>query len=75
MNDNQKIMQTAKTMVDQNLSLCCQELVDWSKTAVLTNGIIREIADVVRPVMPTHAMSLVESMVKHTAMEKVASEV
>lgn len=73
MNENQIIMQEAQKMVDDNLTQCCIELLDWQNTGLLiTDGYIRDISAILKRITPTNSLALTESMVKTSAMKKVA---
>ena len=73
--DNATIMRAAKAYAKANVIECCREIIEWQDTAVLRSGRVRELADVLRPMVDHDALRLAESLIKRAAMEKIAEVV
>lgn len=72
MNEPQLYMEQAGKLVEDFLPQCCEELLEWSETSVLPDGIIRVIERVVRNVDANYSLSITEDMVKQAALHRVA---
>lgn len=75
MNREKRVLLRAKRFIHENLALCCEELIDSSKTGILKNGCVREAASLITalPVDATQAMDLAQNMVKDAAIRFVVT--
>lgn len=68
-NDIQKSLQELNTFIDNNLTQCCIELLEWRSTGILCNGKIREAATMFPGKMiDVNKLVLVERQVGYAAM-------
>lgn len=61
-------MKEMQEAVAANLTQCCEELLEWSNTAVLCSGKVREIAYGIREFTTGSHLSIVESEIKQQTM-------
>ena len=65
----------AEAFAKEHVVEMCAELSEWSKTSLLRNGRVRELARMLKPVAGEHyALSTAESYVKHAAFEFVVQQ-
>lgn len=65
--------EAAQAFCREHLKECCEEMVEYSETAVLRNGRVRELARMCS--FAQHdALAVAEAMVKHEALKAVASQ-
>jgi hypothetical protein len=71
---NAAVMRLAKSYAKENLTECCEEILEWQSTSVLRAGKVRELANVLRPLVTHDALRVAESLVMKAAMEKIAGK-
>lgn len=73
MNDHMVMMKAMQAKVAANLTLCCEELVEWTNTAMLRDGMVREIAYDLRDGFSGQNLRIVEGEIKHQAMARLVA--
>ncbi|NML34883.1 hypothetical protein [Paraburkholderia antibiotica] len=63
----------AKSFAKEHLIECAAELLEWSRTALLRDGRVRELAVMLEPLDMHNPLALAEAIVKHAALERVAA--
>jgi hypothetical protein len=66
-------LEKAKLFVLENLSECCQELVEMDETAVLRDGKIRQAASMMKEIPACERLKIAMSTVSHEAVLFCAS--
>jgi hypothetical protein len=67
--------EAAESFCAANLKTCCAELVEWSRTALLRDGKVRELANLCAVYMGEYdSLKLAERMVQNAACEFVATK-
>jgi hypothetical protein len=72
--DVKEIMARAKVFAEENLQTLAAELVEWSETALLRDGMMRELARMLEPVDSMHSLTIAERLVQHAALRRVAAD-
>lgn len=66
-----EIARQAEIFAKENVISLCRELLEWSQTSILREGRVRELANLVRPMAGSDALSVAESYAQHAAFEFV----
>jgi hypothetical protein len=67
--------EAAEAFCAANLKACCAELVEWSRTALLRDGKVRELASLCAVYMGEYdSLKLAERMVQNAACELIATK-
>lgn len=75
MTDAQLIYEEAKELASSNLTECCKEIVEWRKSGLLKEGVVRSIASKLESVDEHNAFSIAEQIVVQFALEAMATEI
>jgi len=71
--DRNKFRAESEDFAKANLKECAIELLEWSETAILRDGKVRELAVLCKKwVDARDALNIAENVVKRAALEKVA---
>lgn len=70
--DPKVVMAEAEALVESTLKECCEELVRWRKTALLTGDHVRAVARVLVDLESPYSLTLAESLVVAAALRRVA---
>lgn len=72
MAESHAIYDKARELATNNLQKCCQEIVDWRKKAILNDGFVREMAEILESIDEHNATRIAEQIVLQLAIEKIA---
>lgn len=66
-------MQLIEQFVKDNLTQGCRELVEFTETGILSDGVVRATSHHLQPICGHRGLMLAESLFRRLATEKVAS--
>ena len=67
-----QVIKEADAFLEQNLVQACQEILDWSRTAILADGILREAArQYFSKLDPYRDLLMAENAVKRLAITRI----
>lgn len=71
----QKISNAAKEFSEAHVVLLCEEMREWDKTSILrSEGRVRQLADILRPLAGSIALRVAESYVRVAAYDFVVQQ-
>jgi hypothetical protein len=68
----QQIAKDAEAFAEKHVVEMCKEMLEWSATTVLSEGRVRELSRLVRPMAGYDALRVAESYVRNAAFDFVA---
>ena len=68
------VKKQAAEFAAKHVAALAQEIIQWNDTAVLPDGMLRELAAIWKQVDPCCAMSLAEATATRAALEAVAAK-
>lgn len=69
-----QVIKEADAFLEQNLVQACQEILDWSRTAILADGILREAArQYFSKLDPYRDLLMAENAVKRLALTRIVA--
>lgn len=67
-----KVYDAATKKFEKNLSVCCEELVELEKTAILPDGVIKEVLDTFKPIDLSYNLTWARGFIANLAIHYVA---
>jgi hypothetical protein len=68
------IAQQAEEFAKEHVVVLCEELLEWSNTAILRGGRLRELAMMISPIAGTESLKVAEGYAKSAAYEFVVQQ-
>jgi hypothetical protein len=72
--DGNNTLEQARALVRENLRQCCEEVLQWHDTTILPDGRVREVTNLLEPVMGANALGVAENLVTRAALEEVTAK-
>jgi hypothetical protein len=69
-----EIAEKAENFSKEHVVVLCEELLEWSNTAILRGGRLRELATMISPIAGTDSLKVAESYAKSAAYEFVVQQ-
>lgn len=70
--DGPEKMRECQRFAADNIIECVAELLEWQDSAVLRDGKIRQLAEMIRPLDEVHSLKVAQRTVERAALEFVA---
>lgn len=72
--DPNALMDKGKAFAKTNVREGAREILEWRDTCVLRDGVVRALADIIRPVTRAESLSVAKHLFQDAALEAVASQ-